>query len=85
MSDAITVALVGLAGSSVGSLAGIVVSSKLTQYRLEQVEKKLDGFLETHRGLERRVTDVEKQVQLHDERLKVANHRIDDLERRGEA
>lgn len=84
MSDAITVALIGLAGSSVGSLVGIVVSSKLTQYRLEQVEKKMDGFMENHRGLERRVTDVETQVQLHDERLKVANHRIDDLERRGE-
>ena len=39
----ILVALIGLAGSGLGSVLGILVSSKLTQYRLEQLEKKVDG------------------------------------------
>ncbi len=42
MSDAIAVALIGLTGSLVGSLIGVLASSKLTQYRLEQLEKKVE-------------------------------------------
>lgn len=33
--EGIVVALISLAGSAVGSLVGILTSSKLTQYRLE--------------------------------------------------
>lgn len=40
MSEAVMVALIGLAGSGAGAFGGILVSSKLTQYRLEQLEKK---------------------------------------------
>lgn len=36
MSDTVLVALIGLAGSGAGAFGGILVSSKLTQYRLEQ-------------------------------------------------
>ena len=39
MSEEVLVALIGLAGSGLGSVLGILVSSKLTQYRLEQLEK----------------------------------------------
>lgn len=42
MSNAVLVALIGLAGSGLGSVLGILVSSKLTQYRLEQLEKKVE-------------------------------------------
>ena len=79
MSDAVLVALIGLAGSAAGSLAGIVVSSKLTQYRLEQLEKKMDGYAETQLTIEQRVYKL-----VQDERLKVANRRIEDLEKRAE-
>lgn len=41
--EAIIVALIGLAGSAAGSLCGVLVSSKLTQYRLEQLEKKSEA------------------------------------------
>ena len=43
MSDAIVVALIGLGGSAIGSLIGVLASSKLTQYRLEQLEKKVQA------------------------------------------
>lgn len=40
MNDAIIVALIGLAGSGIGSILGVLVSSKLTIYRVEQLEKQ---------------------------------------------
>ena len=41
MSDSIAVALIGLAGSALGSILGVLVSSKLTTYRVEQLEKQV--------------------------------------------
>ena len=40
MSENMTMAFITLLGSGMGTLAGIVVSSKLTNYRIEQLEKK---------------------------------------------
>ena len=77
MSDAIVVALIGLGGSAVGSLIGVMASSHLTQYRIEQLEKKVDA----HNSLITRTYELEKRAELTDEKIRVANHRIDDLER----
>lgn len=76
MSDSIISALIGLAGSAIGSLIGITVNSKLTQYRVSQLEKKVDK----HNGLIDRTYKLEEHAGIVDEKLKVANHRIDDLE-----
>lgn len=81
MSDAVLVALIGLAGSGLGSVLGILVSSKLTQYRLEQLEKKV----ETHNQVIDRVYKLEERTELQEEKIKVANHRLDDLEKKVEA
>ena len=83
MSPEITVALIGLAGSGVGSLVGIIISSKLTQYRLEQLEKRMKEALTDMEKLESRVYSLEMHNEVQDERMKVANHRIDDLEKGG--
>ena len=45
----IIVAIIAFFGTSVGTLGGILASSKLTNYRLEQLEQKVDkhnGFAE---------------------------------------
>lgn len=76
MSDAVLVALIGLFGSGLGSVLGILVSSKLTQYRLEQLEKKV----EVHNQVIDRVYKLEERTELQEEKIKVANHRIGDLE-----
>ena len=76
MSDAVLVALIALAGSGLGSVLGILVSSKLTQYRLEQLEKKV----EVHNQVIDRVYKLEERTELQEEKIKVANHRIGDLE-----
>lgn len=80
MSDAIIVAVIGLLGSGFGSLCGVLVSSKLTQYRIEQLEKKV----EKHNNLVERMYNLEERFDTHEklyeEKFKVANHRLDDLE-----
>lgn len=76
MSDAITVALIGLAGSAIGSLIGVITSSKLTQYRLQQLEKKVD----LHNSVIDRVYALEKKASVYDEKFKNETHRIEELE-----
>ncbi len=76
MTDAIIVALIGLLGSGAGTFGGILVSSKLTQYRLEQLEKKV----EVHNQVIDRVYKLEERTELQEEKIRVANHRISDLE-----
>ena len=72
MTDTVWVAVITLFGTLVGTFGGILTSSKLTAYRIEQLEKKV----EKHNSL------VERTYLL-EEKMKVANHRIDDLEKKG--
>ena len=81
MSEEVLVALIGLAGSGLGSVLGILVSSKLTQYRLAQLEKKV----EVHNKVIDRVYKLEERTELQEEKIKAANRRIEGLERRAEA
>ena len=76
MSDTVVAALIGLAGSGAGAFGGILISAKLTQYRLEQLEKKVQA----HNNLIERTYKLEERTELQEEKIKVANHRIDDLE-----
>ena len=76
MSDTIIIALISLLGTLGGTLGGILETSKLTNYRLEQLEKKVDK----HNNLIERMFRAEENISILDEKIKVANHRIDDLE-----
>lgn len=76
MSDAIIVALIGLAGSGIGSVIGVMASARLTQYRLEQLEKKVQA----HNNLIERTYRLEEKDAVHTEQIKVINHRLADLE-----
>ncbi|MBQ8961251.1 MAG: hypothetical protein IJ071_08590 [Ruminococcus sp.] len=67
----IIIALLSLAGTLGGSLGGILVSSKLTSYRIEQLEKKVDR----HNRFAERIPLVEEQ-------LRMAGIRLDRLEGR---
>lgn len=76
MSTEIIVAILSLIGTAVGSLAGILTANKLMMYRIEQLEKKV----EKHNNLIERTFKIEEGVAILDEKIRVANHRIDDLE-----
>ncbi|MCX4290143.1 MAG: hypothetical protein OSJ46_11690 [Duncaniella sp.] len=66
---AIIVAVLSLIGTLGGSLGGIVVSSKLTAYRIQQLENKVAE----HNNFARRMPVVEEKVDN-------LERRIDDLE-----
>ena len=76
MDNSILVALISFAGTFAGTLGGIITSNKLTAYRIEQLEKKV----EKHNKVVERVYVLEKDKAVFEEELKVANHRIEDLE-----
>ena len=66
------------ASVAIGTFGGIIASSRLTNYRIEQLEKKV----EKHNNLVEKTYRLEEHQKLQDEKIKVANHRINDLERR---
>ena len=77
MSETVIVALLSLLGTLGGTLGGILATSKLSNYRIEQLEKKVDK----HNNLIERMFKAEENINILDEKIKVANHRIDDLEK----
>ena len=76
MTEAIIVAVLGLVGTLAGSYLANRKSTALVIYRLEQLEQKVSK----HNNLVERTYTLEESVALLDERQKVANHRITDLE-----
>ncbi len=76
MSETITIALISLFGTLAGSLIGILAANKLTVYRIEQLEKKV----EKHNNLIERTYRLEEEQEVEKEKLKVINHRLEDLE-----
>ncbi len=57
-------------GTCLGSFGGIITSSKLTNFRLEKLEAKVDK----HNRFAERMPLIEEQI-------KVINHRIENLEK----
>lgn len=70
MNDAVIVALLGFAGTLLGSLFGVLAAQKLTQYRLAQLEEKVNK----HNNL------VERTYKLEG-RMDEAEHDIEDLKK----
>ncbi len=76
MSDVIIVALISFAGTAVGSGVSVVVTHSLTKYRIDELTKQV----EKHNKIIERTYELEKRADVVDEQIKVANHRIQDLE-----
>ena len=70
MDGATLSALLGFLGTIVGSVGGILASSRQTSFRLQQLEEKV----KLHNSLVERMTAAE-------EKIKSNSHRITDLER----
>ena len=65
MNDAIIVALLGFAGTLLGSLFGVLAAQKLTQYRLAQLEDKVEkhnNLIDRTYKLEGRMDTVEGDI-----------------------
>lgn len=88
MSEAIIVALV----TGLCAIASTIVSAKATQDKVtaelhtqNEVQntkiQHLTDEVKKHNDFARRIPEIEGNIKLLDEKLKVANHRIDDLEK----
>lgn len=65
MTEAILVAVLGFAGTLVGSLFGVLAAQKLTQYRLEKLEEKVEKhnrLIERTFKLEGRMDEAEHDI-----------------------
>ena len=76
MNETVITAVLSLVGSLGVTFGGILVSNRLTSYRLEQLEKKVQA----HNNLVERTYHIEGDLDVIHEQIKVANHRIEDLE-----
>ena len=76
MDNTIAVALITLAGSAFGTFAGIVTSQKLTQYRIEQLEKKVDEY----NNVKTRTTELESWKESVSNDLNDIKNKIEKLE-----
>ncbi len=65
----IFIAIISFLGTLLGTFGGILTSAKLTNYRLLELEKRV----EKHNSFITRIPVIEEQI-------KVSNHRITDLE-----
>lgn len=76
MDTSVLVALITLAGSTLGTFAGIAVNSKLTSYRIEQLEKKVDK----HNKVIERTTELETWKESVVDELKEIKAKLQRLE-----
>lgn len=65
----ILIALLSLIGTALGTFGGMLTSAKLTTYRIQELEKKVDK----HNNFAQRVPILEEQ-------MKAVDRRINDLE-----
>ena len=68
----ITVAIIACVGTIIGSVSGVLVSNRLSIYRIEQLEKKIDKYANNMDEYKERLVIVEQSA-------KSAHHRIDDV------
>lgn len=65
MDSTVIVAAISFLGTLIGTVGGIVASSKLTNYRLEQLEKKVD----VHNSVASRLPVIEEKIKNTDRRV----------------
>ncbi|MBP3480078.1 MAG: hypothetical protein J6K66_00550 [Clostridia bacterium] len=74
--ETVIVAILSLLGTCLGSVTGILTANKLSNYRIAQLEKKV----EKHNCVIDRVYLLERNKAVIEEDIKVINHRLNDLE-----
>ncbi len=72
----IVIGILSCIGTLIGSLTGIHKANELTNYRIKQLESKVNK----HNNLIERTYNIEQQIAVLDNREKVTEHRLSDLE-----
>lgn len=70
MSETVLVAILSLVGTLIGSFAGIIAANKLVNYRLQQLEAKVQAH-----------NEVVERTFILEGKMREAQHEIDDLKK----
>ncbi len=74
MNETVIIALISFVGTLLGTFAGIITSSKLTNYRIEQLEKKVESLgLLTYK-----IPVIEEQIKILQKEINYENFKMDD-------
>ena len=65
MQSEVFIALLSFLGTLAGTVGGIITSAKLTNYRLRELEKKVDR----HNNFAQRIPLLEERVKTHEQRI----------------
>lgn len=76
---AIIVALISLLGTAGGAITGVIVSNKLSTYRIEQLENKVEGLNQTIKDFMNNVNELRERLIIAEQSAKSAHHRLDDI------
>ena len=72
MNSDIVLALLSLFGTVTGSITGILVANRLSTYRIEQLEKKIDKYADN-------VDEIKERLIVVEQSTKSAHKRLDDI------
>lgn len=76
MSDAIVVAIISALATAGGAVVSVFTANRVTAYKIESLEEQV----KKHNNIIERTFKLEEKTAILDEQMKVANHRIADLE-----
>ena len=65
MQSEVFIALLSFLGTLAGTVGGIITSAKLTNYRLRELEKKVDR----HNNFAQRIPLLEERIKTHEQRI----------------
>ena len=66
MQPEIVIGLLSLCGTVIGTFGGILASNKLTNYKIDELSKRVDK----HNNLVERMYEVEEQIEIIKEKIK---------------
>ena len=76
---AIIVALLSCLGTAGGAITGIIVSNRLSTYRIEQLENKVEGLNQTIKDFMNSTNELRERIIVLEQSTKSAHHRLYDI------
>lgn len=76
MTESIVISIITLIGTMSTAYVSVRKFNDLTDYKIDELRKRVDK----HNNIVERMGNTEKALALAIERIRVANHRIDELE-----
>lgn len=74
MNETVIIALISFLGTLVGTFGGIVTSSKLINYRIEQLEKKVESIC----AITCKIPVIEEKIKILQKERNYENFKMDD-------